>query len=280
MSYILDVLKKLETDNKNSERNVDLKEAILKDNIISAPRKKKLKLSPLFVGLTASLLTIILLFGAGALYYFFFTDKNEKVMAQPSMIKSETEASHNAQNAAVNEKTPQKASHSLDNTKNEKKGITLASLKKEKKKTVPSSQSPQSTKREPPDKRDSVKKTALSRGKERIPLSLKKPEESLSMAEKRTDQELNKRTQISQKAKNEEKDNSSASDDSDDLPFFKIKGAMYIGVGEKANYVLIEFNERTHRIKEGESADGLMLLKMHSDKGFFRYNKKDFMKSF
>jgi hypothetical protein len=299
MSYILNVLKKLESENKNSEQNVDLKKAILNDDIVSAPQKKSHQISPLIIGLSASLLTIVILVALSALYFIYSTDKKDKTSASPTpALEKTTKKGHTLQEVAQSEdvikqavKKPSKPLVTAAAVSPEIKGITLAALQKEeeKKKRVSVAYTKESVSevKTPSNTFTPLPRAPEKKNREKIPPVREESVRPVIIKEKHSEKNP---VQLSQREKRSKNDQTSTSDDSDELPDFKIKGAMYIGEGDDANYVIIEYDDTTYRLNEGESARlkqgesvaevELLLLKIQPNKALFRYKKRDFMRKF
>ncbi|HLC15857.1 MAG TPA: hypothetical protein VJL89_06490 [Thermodesulfovibrionia bacterium] len=82
----------------------------------------------------------------------------------------------------------------------------------------------------------------------------------------------------SEKAK--DADDTKLTGDSEPVPSLRIRGAIFISEGSRANYVVFDYNGQSHKLKEGESADDLTLVKIYSNKAMFRFKNKAFYRHF
>jgi len=80
--------------------------------------------------------------------------------------------------------------------------------------------------------------------------------------------------------KTENRDDIELTSDSEPVPSLRIRGAIFISEGSRANYVVFDYNGQSHKLKEGESADQLTLVKIYSNKAMFRFKNKAFYRHF
>lgn len=368
MSYILNVLKKLESEKKKCDRSIDLKDTLLKDEFISDLKQKKHKFSPVFVAAMASLLTMALTVALIS-YFFYPTDNPILPNKQAALLK---------QNNALSSPPVQPVlSQELDTIKSESKqlgvkkaeiiakddrrvGMTLATVRDAEKKEKPKNKKSQETaarRAKTIEQKTSYKKEektiaeqaqitepekagpkqSIQEIQEQLPLKWRwdsptkdSKKGSYNLAAKKEDTPSDRdentiyatasitsmsdssvssvdeddykdmggsETLISNwkgnasdiaepdepKKKEEPEDDVAAKDPAADLepmPSLRIRGAIFISDGSRANYVVLDYNGQSYKLKEGNSADELTLVKIYSNKAMFRFKNRAFYRQF
>jgi len=116
MSYILDALRKLDSETRRSKKNIDLRETLFRDEMIPESVKKRHK-SPFFIALSASLLTAVLFALLITLYALSTTKREGKDYPLQKSVKQVNSGE-------------EKSGIPLTNVRDkEKPGFTLSSIK-------------------------------------------------------------------------------------------------------------------------------------------------------
>ena len=369
MSYILNVLKKLESEKKRHDKSIDLKDTLLHDEFISNPTMKKHKFSPAFVAAMASLLTMIVL-SVTLIIYFFYTTDNTALPSQHAAQSKKGAPStppvkpveHQKSELARTDRTRKAGikKSELISKDNKKSGLTLASVrateikekpqikksqdtvaitKIKKQKTIPQKEKIKADQSQKTEPKKTESKQSVQDIQEQLPLKWrwepvnndsKKSSDNIIAEKKATPSKKPEETKyslsplssinsnvsafednntvdnedlgdtkksatlinnwknstsdtIKPKAEDEPKDNFDSEDptvDSEPIPSLRIRGAIFISDGSRANYVVLDYNGQSHKLKEGESADELTLVKIYSNKALLRFKNRAFYKHF